>query len=177
MSDLPKCYRCESQPCSCRGAYGDVLWRCQGFVWWTVRRLAQRVGPFDFEGAIQAGMLVVVQAYQDGEINSAAVISAGAKRRIRREITNTFRCTRPVSWTPEPQIPDYGYADGRTVRKRTHKPPKDKFARYRHRQSLAGLCPRCGQPPECFRLCDRCREKKRESYRRCRELHHNRGAT
>ena len=149
----------------------------RGFVWSCIQWLARRVGPFDFSGAMQSGMLVAEQALHDGEINAKGIISAGGRRRIRREIINITRSTSPGPAGSRPQVPDYGYEDGRTVRKYPRKPPKDKWARYRRRLSAAGLCPRCGKPPEEYRLCNRCRENKRLSYQRCRARHVEQEAT
>lgn len=159
----PTCERCGSYPCCCEERYGHKLWRCRSYICWLARFFQERYPPFDFDGAINAGLLVAVQALRDGEIADAR-LSKRAKRWVAREMINVIRATSPGS--SQPPIPDYGYEDGRRVREFVTRPPKDKFARYRQRQRAAGLCPRCGQKPEEYVLCNRCRENRRRSYRR-----------
>jgi len=143
-----------------------VVENCKRFVVIWTYWLKNRMAPFDIQGAIQSGMLAVIEAVRDGEIDAQGVMSRGAKRRVRRHIINAIRATIKSSKASRPPIADFGYEDGRTLREHDLKPPKDKYVRYRRRNIEAGLCPRCGRKPERFKLCNRCRDKSNH----CRRL-------
>jgi hypothetical protein len=86
-------------------------------------------------------------------------ITDGGKRFVRRELLREF------SRHPRhQQIPDYRYADGRSVRTAKTTPPKTKQARRRARLRAAGRCEICGKEPEKYRLCNACRLKRRRYY-------------
>jgi len=134
---------------------------CDNFVHKWAYWLQNRIGPFDTEGAVQAGRTAVIVAVRDGEIDHLGRMSKGAKRYVRRAINNVARSTlaSKVGVRQKPQIADFGYKDGRRLRAVTLKPAKDKYVRYRRRNIEMGLCPRCGRTPEEYQLCNGCRKE------------------
>lgn len=89
------------------------------------------------------------------------------QRSDRFPVRVTTKSRRPIEYRVRP-IGRPSPTDGRMSRRGVGD-PKDKHARYRHRNLSAGKCPRCGKPPETeLRLCNECRVKRRESYRRRR---------
>lgn len=163
--DILRCYPTgdnDLMNCACRGCLKFV----KSFVWWCHGHLG---GPFDCEGAMQAGIVSVLEAIRDGQMTDDGIINRYAKTRIRRDIKNAVKSTMPATLAPRPQTPDYGYADGRTIRVVPRKIPKDTCGVYRSRMLQAGMCPRCGNKPEAFKLCNRCRRVNQLNCRRRRD--------
>jgi hypothetical protein len=114
----------------------------------------------DYEEAFMAGVLAILKLFPDRQFPEGNVLDKGHKRFIRREmLRDASKC--PKHWG----LVDYGITDGRTTKRGPKLPPKDKYARRRHRLMALGLCERCGKPGDIgLRLCSRCRRKKLSYY-------------
>lgn len=139
----------------------------RGFLLCNAGFLSRRAGC-DFSEAMAAGVLAFYQCVKDGTADADGQrITKGAKRFVRREMLRAAAKSDRPEYT---SMPDFGYADGRTVTRRgkTRVLAKNKFQRLRHKYIANGLCRICGRKPEDedFVLCHRCRRVKRAQYLR-----------
>jgi hypothetical protein len=115
--------------------------------------------------AIAAGELAFFQCVRDGEAHADGRLSVGAKRFIRREM---LRASSPAYLPKYNSLIDYGYEDGRNLKRGARVQPKNKWQRHRHKLIALGLCRICGKQPEEGRtLCSTCWQKRKLiAYRR-----------
>lgn len=126
-----------------------------------------------YDEAVSAGIVAFYEACEAGEVDKTHfIISKAGARYIRREMM------RAGGRNPKMQnLHDYGFEHGQLALRGPRKPPKNKYAAYRHRNMAKGVCVICGKPRDNeTTLCNFHREKQSARRRKYREYDRQRKA-